>query len=35
MSDKQSRDISEKYSPEWFYEIAQTPEFTDFIILQQ
>ena len=22
MSDKQSRDISEKYSPEWFYDIS-------------
>ena len=30
MSDKQSRDISEKYSPEWFYEIAQTPEYLEF-----
>ena len=29
MSDKQSRDISEKYSPEWFYEIAQTPEYLE------
>ena len=30
MSDKQSRDISEKYSPKWFYEIAQTPEYLEF-----
>lgn len=30
MSDKQSRDISEKYSPEWFYEIAQTREYVEF-----